>query len=157
MNPTYISRNDISAEELAKLQEITVDAALNDPASLPKPILNKLIDKAMNSSAWSDEDKAIYEEKEEQHELPVQLSVKGKLQLLWLSWLWLTRTLSYLTKIFKGLADGRVSSNWKEICLLDQTYVKAEDGLCTYKHIRSSENAVFTGLFTTFGIMKVSK
>ena len=63
MNPTYISRNDISAEELAKLQEITVDAALNDPASLPKPILNKLIDKAMNSSAWSDEDKAIYEEK----------------------------------------------------------------------------------------------
>ena len=22
--------------------------------------------------------------------------------------------------------------------------------LCTYKHIRSSENAVFTGLFTTF-------
>ena len=47
MNPTYISRNDISAEELAKLQEITVDAALNDPASLPKPILNKLIDKAI--------------------------------------------------------------------------------------------------------------
>ena len=35
----------------------------DSPASLPKPILNKLIDKAMNSSAWSDEDKAIYEEK----------------------------------------------------------------------------------------------
>lgn len=28
MNPQYISRNDISDEELAKLREITVDSAL---------------------------------------------------------------------------------------------------------------------------------
>ncbi len=27
-----------------------------------------------------------------------------------------------------GLVDGRVSKQLKEICLLDQTYVKAEDG-----------------------------
>ena len=31
-------------------------------------------------------------------------------------------------KIFSGLAEGRVSKQLKEICLLDQTYVKAEDG-----------------------------
>lgn len=28
MNPQYISRNDISAEELAKIKEITIDSAL---------------------------------------------------------------------------------------------------------------------------------
>ena len=31
-------------------------------------------------------------------------------------------------KIFKGLVDGRVSKQLKDICLLDQTYVRAEDG-----------------------------
>ena len=31
-------------------------------------------------------------------------------------------------KIFAGLVDGRVSKQLKEICLVDQVYVKAEDG-----------------------------
>ena len=31
-------------------------------------------------------------------------------------------------KIFNGLVEGRVSKQLKEICLLDQVYVKAEDG-----------------------------
>ena len=31
-------------------------------------------------------------------------------------------------KIFLGLVDGRVSKQLKDICLLDQTYVRAEDG-----------------------------
>jgi elongation factor Ts len=31
-------------------------------------------------------------------------------------------------KIFGGLVEGRVSKQLKEICLLDQVYVKAEDG-----------------------------
>ena len=31
-------------------------------------------------------------------------------------------------KIFTGLVDGRISKQLKEICLLDQAYVKAEDG-----------------------------
>ena len=31
-------------------------------------------------------------------------------------------------KMFNGLVEGRVSKQLKEICLLDQTYVKAEDG-----------------------------
>ena len=62
MNPEYISRNDMSADELAKLREIIVDSALNDPATLPKPILNKLIEKAISEKIWSDADIATYEE-----------------------------------------------------------------------------------------------
>ena len=135
MNPTYISRNDISAEELAKLQEITVDAALNDPASLPKPILNKLIDKAMNSSAWSDEDKAIYEEKKSNMNYLFNfLSKEAAAALAELAMADKDAIVS--DKIFKGLADGRVSKQLKEICLLDQTYVKAEDGKQTEMCIR---------------------
>jgi hypothetical protein len=63
MNPQYISRDDITQDEIAKMREITVDASLNDPASLPKPILNALIEKAITEKVWSDEDIAIYEEK----------------------------------------------------------------------------------------------
>ena len=55
MNPQYISRADISADELAKIREITLESALNDPFSLPKPILQKLIDKAV-AGVWSAED-----------------------------------------------------------------------------------------------------
>ena len=43
MNPQYISRDEISADELAKIREITIDSALNDPFSLPKPVLSKLL------------------------------------------------------------------------------------------------------------------
>ena len=143
MNPTYISRNDISAEELAKLQEITVDAALNDPASLPKPILNKLIDKAMNSSAWSDEDKAIYEEKKSNMNYLFNfLSKEAAAALAQLAMADKDAIVS--DKIFKGLADGRVSKQLKEICLLDQTYVKAEDGKQTVAKYLESVNKALT-------------
>ena len=138
MNPTYISRNDISAEELAKLQEITVDAALNDPASLPKPILNKLIDKAMNSSAWSDEDKAIYEEKKSNMNYLFNFLSKEAAAAL------AEKDAIVSDKIFKGLADGRVSKQLKEICLLDQTYVKAEDGKQTVAKYLESVNKALT-------------
>ena len=36
MSPQYVSREDISDEELAKMREITIDSALNDVSSLPK-------------------------------------------------------------------------------------------------------------------------
>ena len=114
MNPTYISRNDISAEELAKLQEITVDAALNDPASLPKPMnylfnfLSKEAAAALAELAMADKDAIVSD------------------------------------KIFKGLADGRVSKQLKEICLLDQTYVKAEDGKQTVAKYLESVNKALT-------------
>ena len=43
-------------------------------------------------------------------------------------------------KIFAGLVDGRISKQLKEICLLDQTYVKAEDGKQTVKAYLASVN-----------------
>ncbi len=126
MNPTYISRNDISAESLAKEKDITLESALNDPFSLPKPILNKLIEKAVNG-VWSDADKAIYEEKKSNmNYLPNFLSDAAKAQLAELA-LADKATISG-DKIFAGLVEGRISKHLKEICLLDQVYVKAEDG-----------------------------
>ena len=127
MNPQYVSRNDISADELAKLREITVDSALNDPASLPKPILNKLIETAVSTKAWSDEDIAIYEEKKSNMQYLFNFLSKeaaAKLAELALA----DKENIVADKIFSGLAEGRISKQLKEICLLDQTYVKAEDG-----------------------------
>ena len=63
MNPQYISRAEISADELAKIREITVDSALNDPASLPKPIQNELYTKVETEKLFSEEDLAILAEK----------------------------------------------------------------------------------------------
>ena len=126
MNPTYISRNDISADELAKEKDITLESALNDPFSLPKPILNKLIEKALNG-VWSDADKAIYEEKKtNMNYLPNFLSDAAKAQLAELALA--DKANISGDKIFAGLVEGRISKHLKEICLLDQVYVKAEDG-----------------------------
>ena len=62
MSPEYISRAEISADEIAHRKEITIEAAINDPFSLPKPILQKLLDKAVNEKIWSDADIEQYEE-----------------------------------------------------------------------------------------------
>ena len=61
MNPEYLSSADISADEMDKMHSITVDSALNMPASLPIPILSKLIDEAMNEKKWSDDDTTVYQ------------------------------------------------------------------------------------------------
>ncbi|MCR5526816.1 MAG: translation elongation factor Ts [Lachnospiraceae bacterium] len=127
MNPQYISENDISDAEKAHLREITVESALNDPASLPKPILNKLIDKAVSEKLWSDEDIAIYEEKKSNMNYLFNFLSKeaaAKLAELALA----DKAEISENKIFTGLVQGRVSKQYKEICLTDQAYVKAEDG-----------------------------
>ena len=124
MNPQYISRNDISDEELAKLREITVDSALNDATTLPKPILNKLIDKAINEKLWSDDD--INEHKNNMNYVWNFLSDAAKAKLGELAMA--DKESIMAEKMFNGLVEGRVSKQLKEICLLDQTYVKAEDG-----------------------------
>ena len=126
MNPTYISRDDISADELAKIKDITLESALNDAFTLPKPILNKLLYEAVNGSAWSDEDKKNYEENKTNKYLPNFISDAGKAALGQLA-LAKKDEISG-DKIFAGLVEGRISKQLKEICLLDQVYVKAEDG-----------------------------
>ena len=140
MNPQYISRADIDQAELDKMREIIVDSSLNDPASLPKPILNALIEKACTEKVWSDEDIAIYEEKKsnmnylfnflskEAAAALTNLAMEDKANIV-------------ANKIFNGAVEGRVSKQLKEICLLDQTYVKAEDGKQTVAAYLKSVNS----------------
>ena len=126
MNPTYISRDDISADELAKIKDITLESALNDAFTLPKPILNKLLEEAVNGSDWSDDDKKAYEENKTNKYLPNFISDAGKAALAQAA---LAKKAEISSdKIFAGLVEGRISKQLKEICLLDQVYVKAEDG-----------------------------
>ena len=142
MNPQYISRDEISADELAKMKEITIDSALNDPFSLPKPVLSKLIEKAV-AGVWSAEDVAIYEEKKSNMNYLFNfLSKEAAAALAELAMADKDAIVS--DKIFKGLADGRVSKQLKEICLLDQTYVKAEDGKQTVAKYLESVNKALT-------------
>lgn len=142
MNPQFISRADISAEEIAKLREITIDSALNDPASLPKPILNKLIGKAVADSIWSAEDIAIYEEKKNNMNYLFNfLSDAAKAAIISLGFE--DKEAIVADKIFAGLVEGRISKQVKEISLLDQTYVKAEDGKQTVaKYLESVNKAI---------------
>ena len=140
LNPKYTSRNDISADELAKLREITVDSALNDTFTLPKPILQKLIDKAVADKVWSDEDIAIYEEKKSNMNYLFNfLSKEAKASLVALAME--DKANIAADKIFNGAVEGRVSKQLKDICLLDQTYVKAEDGKQTVAAYLKSVNA----------------
>ena len=142
MNPQYISREDISSEEIDKMRDIIVDASLNDPASLPKPILNALISKACTEKVWSDEDIAIYEEKKSNMNFLFNfLSNEAKTALAGLAMA--DKANITAEKMFSGAVEGRVSKQLKEICLLDQTYVKAEDGKQTVAaYLKSVNNAI---------------
>ncbi len=139
MNPQYISRADISEAEIDKMRDIIVDASLNDPASLPKPILNALISKACTEKIWSDEDIAIYEEKKNNMNFLFNfLSDAAKASLAGLAMA--DKANITAEKMFNGAVEGRVSKQLKEICLLDQTYVKAEDGKQTVSAYLKSVN-----------------
>ena len=130
MNPQYVTREDISAEELEKLKTITIESSLNDPFNLPRPILNELLDKVADG-IWGAEDIAILEEKRADKKfnfnfLPNFLSEEAKAKLAELSVA--NRASALANKIFAGAVEGRVAKQLKEICLLDQVYVRAEDG-----------------------------
>ena len=139
MNPEYISRADIDQAAIDKMREIIVDSSLNDPASLPKPVLNALINKACTEKVWSDEDIAIYEEKKSNMNFLFNfLSKEAKAQLAALAMADKANIME--NKIFNGAIEGRVSKQLKDICLLDQTYVKAEDGKQTVAAYLKSVN-----------------
>ena len=138
MNPQYVSRNDISDDELAKIKDITVDSALNDAATLPKPILQKLLDKAM-AGVWSEEDVAAFNEhKNNMNFVWNFMSDAAKAQLAELAMA--DKEAIVAEKMFSGLVEGRISKQLKEICLLDQVYVKAEDGKQTVAQYLTSVN-----------------
>ena len=126
MNPEYLSKSDISDAEAEKMHSITVDSALNTPASLPMPILSKLIDEAINDKKWTDEDVTIYQGldnkqrknftnfiSKEALEILAGIAVSHKDEIV-------------ENKIFTGLVQGRISKQIKEICLLEQDFVRSD-------------------------------
>ena len=151
MSPQYLSRDDISAENLAKEKEITIDSALNDPASLPKPILNELFGKVEAGNLFSAEDAAILSEKKNDKYLFNFLSEEAKQKLAGLA---MEGKAAYLeNKIFSGLVDGRISKHLKEICLMDQVYVRAEDGKQTVgKYLESVNKDLKIARFIRFEV-----
>ncbi|MBR6381244.1 MAG: elongation factor Ts, partial [Lachnospiraceae bacterium] len=97
------------------------------PASLPKPILQKLIDKACSEKLWSDEDIAIYEEKKSN--MNFLFNFLSKEAAAALAELAMSKKAEIVAdKIFDGLVKGRISKQEKEIVLMNQVYVRAEDG-----------------------------
>ena len=142
MNPQYIGRADISQEEIDKMRDITVDSSLNDSASLPKPILNDLFGKAVSGKLFSDEDLAVYEEKKNDKYLFNFLSDAAKATLSDLAMQDKANIVD--NKIFGGMIEGRISKQLKEISLLDQVYVKAEDGKQTVAKYLESVNKNLT-------------
>ena len=126
MNPEYLSKNDISAEELAKMESITIDSALNKPDSLPIPILTTLINEAIDSKKWSDEDVTVYQGldqkqkknfvnfiSKEAYATLVEIAVAKKAEIT-------------QNKIFGGLVQGRIAKQIKEVCLLEQAFVRSD-------------------------------
>jgi len=151
MNPQYVGRADIAQEEIDKMREITVDSSLNDPASLPKPILNALFEKAVNDKLFSDADLAAYEEKKNDKYLFNFLSDAAKAVLSDLAMQDKANIVE--NKIFGGMIEGRISKQLKEISLLDQVYVKAEDGKQTVgKYLESANKALTITKFVRFEV-----
>ena len=124
MSPEYLCKDDISADEMDKMHSITVDSALNKPDSLPMPILTSLINEAIDEKKWSDEDITIYQGldgkqrknftnfiSKEAYEILAGIAVSHKAEIT-------------ENKIFTGLVQGRLSKQIKEICLLEQDFVR---------------------------------
>ena len=118
MNPQYVRKEDISAEELEGIKKVTVESALNDPFTLPKPILNKLLDKAVDG-VWSAEDVQTLADKRAEkgfnfNYLPNFLSDEAKQKLADLAVA--DKAEIVADKVFGGLVEGRIKKQLKDIC-----------------------------------------
>ncbi len=124
MSPTYLSKDCISADELEKMRSITIDSSLNKPDSLPKPIQAKLFEKACSEKLFSDEDIAAYEENKKS---PYLFNFISKEAIATLAELAVAGKADYMTdKIFAGAVEGRIKKQIKEICLLEQAFVRSD-------------------------------
>ena len=124
MNPEYLSQDCISADELAKMKSITIESSLNKPESLPKPILSKLFEKACTEKLFSDADIAAYEENKKN---PYLFNFLSKEAVATLAELAVAGKDAYVNdKIFVGAVEGRIKKQIKEICLLEQAFVRSD-------------------------------
>lgn len=124
MSPTYLSKDCISADELNKMRSITIDSSLNKPDSLPKPILTKLFDKACAEKLFNDEDMAAYEENKKS---PYLFNFLSKEAVATLAELAIAGKEEFVNdKIFAGAVEGRIKKQIKEICLLEQAFVRSD-------------------------------
>ena len=126
MSPEYLSKADISDEELAKMESITVDSALNKPDTLPMPILNSLIEEAMTAKKWSDEDTEIYKGLDQKQRKNF-VNFISKEAYATLAEIAIARKAEIAgNKIFSGLVAGRLAKQIKEVCLLEQPFVRSD-------------------------------
>ena len=122
MSPEYLCKEDISAEELENMKKIIVESALNKPDSLPKPILQSIIEKTIGK--WSDEDVAAYEEQKKSQYLFNFLSKEAVAALAETA---VAGKDEYTANpIFGKVVDGRINKQLKEVCLLDQQFVRSD-------------------------------
>ncbi len=126
MSPEYLSKADISDEELAKMKSITIDSALNKPETLPVPVLNSLIEEVTADKKWSDEDIAIYQGLDQKQRKNFTNFI-SKEALATLAEVAVSHKAEISeNKIFVGLVQGRLSKQIKEVCLLEQTFVRSD-------------------------------
>ena len=140
-NPEYLSKADISDEEIEKMKSFTIDSALNKPESLPIPILNSLIEEVIADKKWSDEDINVYQGLDnKQKKNIVNFISKEALEAI------SATAVSHKAeiadnKIFGGLVQGRLSKQLKEICLLEQEFVM-DDSVTVGQHIANTAKAL---------------
>ena len=124
MSPEYLRKEDISAEELENMKKIIVESALNKPDSLPKPILQSIVEKTISENKWSAEDVAAYEEQKKSQYLFNFLSKEAVAALAETA---VAGKDEYTANpIFGKVVDGRINKQLKEICLLDQQFVRSD-------------------------------
>ncbi len=124
MSPEYLSESDITPDELAKMKNITVESALNKPESLPKPLLKKVFEKVLAENHWTAEDVAAYEEQKNNKFLFNFLSKEGIAKLAEVA---VALKDQFVNDVIFGKAvEGRVNKQIKEICLLNQAFVRTD-------------------------------
>ncbi len=124
MSPEYLAKESISADELEKMRAITIESSLNKPDSLPKPILTALFAKAIEENLFSAEDVAAYEENQKS---PYLFNFLSKEAVATLAQLAVAGKEEYMNnKIFAGAVEGRIKKQIKEVCLLEQAFVRSD-------------------------------
>lgn len=136
-NPEYLSKANISSEELQKMKSFTIDSALNKPDSLPIPILNSLIEEVIADKKWSDEDITVYQGLDAKQKKNF-VNFISKEALATLASTAVARKAEIAdNKIFAGLVQGRLAKQLKEICLLEQEFVM-DDSMSVEKYIANT-------------------